>query len=130
MKPIHPIYMPQKKWLTKCIASTLMLAGVAGSATAATFTVTSCSDSDVGDTTTGTLRAEVTLATPPRHPRRTIFVDLSACKTSTITLTHGSIGVTAHSLQIGAETGSTGGATIYQQSHDRIFNHTGTARWQ
>jgi hypothetical protein len=126
MKQIHPVHAPAKKWLTKSIASALMLAGFAGPATAATFSVTSCSDSDVGDTSTGTLRAEVTLANAAATPTSDDSVDLTACKSSTITLTHGAIAVTAPSLQIGAQTATSGGATIYQESHDRIFNHTGT----
>ena len=126
MKPIYSGRAPAKKWLSICIASAFMLAGVAGSASAATFTVTSCSDSDVGNTTAGTLRAEVTLANAAATATSNDGVDLSACKNSTITLTNGSIAVTAPSLMIGSQTGATGGATIYQQSHDRIFNHTGT----
>lgn len=125
MKQKQAVRAPAKKWLTKCIASALMFAGVAGPAGAATFSVTSCSDSDVGDTSTGTLRAEVTLANAAATAISDDSVDLTACKASTITLTHGAIAVTAPSLHIGAQTGATGGATIYQESHDRIFNHTG-----
>ena len=126
MKQIHTLRTPAKKWLTKCIASAFMFAGAAGPAAATTFTVTSCGDSDVGDTGTGTLRAEVTLANAAATATSNDLVDLTACKTSTITLTNGAIAVTAPSLLIGALADSSGGATIYQESHDRIFNHTGT----
>lgn len=103
-----------------------MIASVPGLALAATFSVTSCGDSPVGDTTSGTLRAEVTLANSAATSTSNDWVDLTACKNSTITLTQGAITVSATSLRIGAQTSGSGGATIHQQGLYRIFRHSGS----
>jgi hypothetical protein len=116
----HPL-----KPLTKCIASALLLVGFAEPAFATVFTVTSCADSAVGNTTAGTLRAEVTLANAAATATSNDRVDLAACRNSTITLYSGAIPITAPSLTIGAQTGADGGVVI-QGSNDRVFSHTGS----
>ena len=113
------------KPLTKCIASGLLLVSFAEPVCATTFTVTNCGDSVIGNTTAGTLRAEVTLANAAATPTSSYAVDLAACRNSVITLDNGAIAITAPSLTIGASTGANGGVVV-QGNNDRVFMHTGS----
>jgi hypothetical protein len=125
MNPIAATPRHSLKPLTKCIVSALLLVSFAEPAFATVFTVTSCDESAIGNTTAGTLRAEVTLANAAATATSNDRVDLAACKNSVITLYSGAIPITAPSLTIGAQTGADGGVVI-QGSNDRVFTHTGS----